>query len=66
MMAFLYESDYVGNNILSKILELHVYDSLYNFLTTYKLPLDKQSGFHNNYLYQTVLIKITDYFLEKY
>ncbi len=31
--------------ILSKILERHVYDSLYNFMTTYKLLLDEQSGF---------------------
>ncbi len=45
-------------------MERHIYDSLYNFLTTYKLFLNEQSGVRNNYSSQAVLIKLTDYFLE--
>ncbi len=47
------------------ILERDVYDSLYNFLITYKLLLNEQSGFHKIYSCQTVLIKLTDYFIEQ-
>ncbi len=44
--------------------ECHVYDCLYEYLKTYKLLLEEQSGFRKNYLCQTLLIKLTDYFLE--
>ena len=49
--------------ILSKLLERHVYNHLYTYLTYYKLLLDEQSGFRENRSCESVLLKLTDYFL---
>lgn len=49
--------------ILSKILERHVYDSLYGFLSSNILLYDQQSGFRRHHSCQSVLIKICDYLL---
>ena len=35
-------------NILSKIIESHVHDSFYNFLSSYSLLSPQQSGFRKN------------------
>ncbi len=50
--------------ILYKILERHVYDCLYEYLNTYKLLLNEQSGFWKNCSCQTHLVKLIDHFLE--
>ena len=49
--------------ILSKLLERHVHNHLYMYLTEFKLLLDEQSGFRENRSCETVLLKMTDYFL---
>ena len=48
--------------IMSKLLERHVHNHLYMYLTEFKL-LDEQSGFRENRSGETVLLKMTDYFL---
>ena len=50
--------------ILSKVLERHVYNAYYDYLIKNKLLLDNQSGFRKGHSCQTVLLKLTDYFLE--
>ncbi len=44
--------------VLSKILERHVHNHLYNFLTVHKLPHLAQSGFQNFHLCETALAKM--------
>ena len=51
--------------ILSKLVERHVYNHLYAYLT-YKLllyPLDEKAGFRENRSRESILLKLTDYFL---
>jgi hypothetical protein len=50
--------------ILSKVLERHVFDSLYGFLSSNNLISNQQSGFRRHHSCQSVLIKISDYLLE--
>ena len=50
--------------VLSKVLERHVYDHYYSYLTKHKMLLDQQSGFRKHHSCQTVLTKLTDYFIE--
>ena len=50
--------------ICSKIIERHVYDHYYEYLTRHHLLLDQQSGFRKHHSCQTVMIKLTDYFIE--
>ena len=50
--------------IISKILERHVYNAIYDYLVKHDLLLDKQSGFRKNHSCQTMLTKLTDYILE--
>ena len=49
--------------IMSKLLERHVHNHLYMYLTEFKLLLDEQSCFRENRSCETVLLKMTDYFL---
>ena len=49
--------------ILSKLLERHVHNHLYMYLTEFKLLLDEQSGIREKRSCETVLLKMTDYFL---
>ena len=49
--------------IMYKLLERHVHNHLYMYLTEFKLLLDEQSGFRENRSCETVLLKMTDYFL---
>ena len=49
--------------ILSKLLERHVHNHLYAYLTYYKLLLDEQSSFRENRSCEIVLFKFTDYVL---
>ena len=51
--------------ILSKLLERHGYNHLYDYLTYYKLLLDEQYGFRENQSYESALLKLSDYFLNK-
>jgi len=46
-----------------KLLERHVRNHLYVYLAEFKLLLDEQSGFRENRSWETVLLKLTDYFL---
>ncbi len=50
--------------ISSKILERHVYDYYYEYLTCHHHLLDEQSGFRKYHLCQTVVIKLSDYIIE--
>ena len=49
--------------LFCQLLEHHVYNHLYMYLTELKLPLDEQSGFRDNLSCETVLLQLTDYFL---
>ena len=49
--------------IMSKLLERHVHNHLYIYLAEFKRLLDEQSGFRENRSCETVLLKMTDYFL---
>ena len=50
--------------ILSKLIERHVYNHLYAYLTYYKLLLDEQCGFRENRSCESVYcFKLTNYFL---
>ena len=52
-----------GLPILSKFLELEVYKHLYAYLTYYKLLLDEQSSFRENRSFESILLKLTNFFL---
>lgn len=41
-----------------------MYDSYYHYLTSHNLLLDQQSGFRKHHSCQTVMIKLTDYFIQ--
>ena len=49
--------------IISKLLELHVYNQLYAYLIYYKLMLDGQSSFRENRSFENILLKLTYFFL---
>ena len=49
--------------LLSKILEKHVYNALYEFLTVNDLISNKQSGFRSNHSCETALTILTDEWL---
>ena len=49
---------------LSKILERHVHNALFEYFTSSNLLLDTQSGFRKNYSCQTALIRLTDEILK--
>ena len=53
-------------SILSKLLELHVYNHLYAYLTYYKLLLDEQSGFRENRSCESVLLLVNILFPEQH
>ena len=46
--------------VLSKVIERHVHDSLYSYLTENNLIYPRQSGFRKNHSTDTALIQITD------
>jgi len=48
---------------MSKLLKRHVHNHLYTYLTEFKLLLDEQSGLREIQSCETVLLKVTDYFL---
>ena len=47
-----------------KIIERHVYDSLFHYWRLHKLIYEGQPGFRANYSTETALIKITDMLLK--
>ena len=49
--------------MLSKLLEMHVYNHLYAYLIYYKLLLDEQSSFRENRSFESILLKLTYFFL---
>ena len=49
--------------LLSKVLQGHVFDALYEFLISNNLS-HQQSGFCNHHSCQSLLIKVTDYLLD--
>ena len=49
---------------LSKIIERHIHDHLYNYLCEYNLLLLTQSGFRNNHSCQTALTRLIDTWLK--
>ena len=49
--------------ILSKVLERHVFDKLYDFLSAHDLISNHQSAFRKHNSCQSLLVKITDYLL---
>ena len=49
--------------VLSTLLERHVYNRVYAYLAYYNLLLDEQSGFRENRSCESVLFKLTYYFL---
>ena len=51
-------------SIISKILERHVFDSTYAFLTHHNLLYDGQSGFRKNHSCETALLKMTSTWTE--
>ena len=51
--------------ILSKILERHIHNHLYTYLTQWDLILNKQSGFRLGHSCETMLLRFTDYLLEQ-
>ena len=50
--------------LLSKILERHVFDTLYDYCLAYELLSSYQSGFRRNHSCQTLLIRLTDCLLD--
>ena len=46
--------------VLSKVIERHVHDSLYSYLTEKNLIYPRQSGFRKNHRTDTTLIQIID------
>ena len=50
--------------LLSKVLERHIFDSVYEYLTCNDLISQRQSGFRKHHSCQTLLIRITDYLLD--
>ena len=46
--------------VLSKVIERHVHDSLYSYLTENNLIYPRQSGFRKNHSTDTALIQIID------
>ena len=51
--------------ILSKILERHIHNYLYTYLTQWDLILNKQSGFRLGHSCESMLLRFTDYLLEQ-
>jgi retron-type reverse transcriptase len=49
--------------LLSKVLERHVSEKLYSYLTVNQLISNNQSGFRKNHSCQSLLIKLTDFLL---
>ena len=49
--------------LLSKVLERHVFDELYNYSSSNNLFTSNHSGFRKNHSCQSLLIKITDFLL---
>lgn len=49
---------------LSKLLEKHVHDSFLNYLNTYDLIHDNQSGFRQNHSCETALVSLIDKWLK--
>ena len=47
-------------SVMSKILERHVYDSLYSYLTKYNLLTPYQSGFRSGYSCESCLLNMTN------
>ena len=45
---------------LSKILERHIHNAMYNYFSAMDLVLENQSGFRKHYSCQTALIRLTD------
>jgi len=50
--------------IVSKIMERHLHNQLSSYLDEYNLLLDNQSGFRSRHSCETLLLKLTDSFLE--
>ena len=50
--------------LLSKVLERHIFDSVYKYLTCNDVISQRQSGFRKHHSCQTLLIRITDYLLD--
>ena len=52
--------------VLSKVIERHMHDSLYNYLTENNLIYPRHSGFRKNHITDTALIQIINKLLLKF